>query len=138
MQPPKRRTPKDNFAEYGLRLLEDGENSTNPEFIDLRKKYIAEYFNAHLKANAPLSPRAALSAGLVAIVVLAAVATYSAMEQTRAVFILVLVVCLLFAALVILFVLALSGRMRDTVVGKVLLGIIEKAFSLVSRDKGQT
>src|SRR5580658_6581886 len=48
-------TPKDNLFERGRQLLQDAENSTNPEIAKLRAKAAKRYFDADLKDGSEMS-----------------------------------------------------------------------------------
>jgi len=131
----KKRTPKDNLAEYGMQLLNDAENSRNPELVRLRIEIIDKLFDAHLKASAPVSPRMALYITIPALAALALISIYTAMTQTQAVYISVTSVAILFALIFIVFMLALCGKMSDTVTGKLISGMFEKVVTRFWKSK---
>lgn len=134
MPPRNRRTPKDEFVTHGLRLLEDAENSKDPVLVALRMKYVEKFFDAHLKANAAVSPRAAFCTTALVLLLLTGITLYSAMEQSQAVFVSVAITCVAFALVFVLAALALCGKMGDTVVGRVILGMFKRVWpSLFAR-----
>jgi hypothetical protein len=51
----KKPTPKDELFERGRQLLQDAENSANPEFAKLRAKAAKRYFDADLKGGSEMS-----------------------------------------------------------------------------------
>jgi hypothetical protein len=55
MPPHKKATPKDDFFERGRQLLQDAENSANPEFARLRAKAAKRYFDADVKGGSEMS-----------------------------------------------------------------------------------
>jgi hypothetical protein len=138
MPPPKKRTPKDDLFEYGMRLLQDAENSSNPELVRLRTEAARKFFDVHLKGSARVSPRLALGLGLPVLLVLAGICIYSAIEHSGVVFACVLTACLLFALVILVLLLALCGVMGDSTVAKVVLGMFDKVIEKFSRAKPET
>jgi len=133
MPPRKPRTPKDALFEHGRQLLQDAENSTDPELKKLRIEAARRYFKIHL-----ISPGVALVVGLLVFSVLAASSIYSAYHASRAIFVSVSTVCVLFALVISLFLFALSGIMGDTLVAKVILGMFDKVLAKFWRAKTDT
>lgn len=113
---PEQRSPKKDLAEYGIRLLNDAENSTNPELIKLREKYVAKYLDAHLKANTTISSRTAVAVTVPILMFLLAFCVYAAVKLSHSAFISIVAVSMLFALLLVLFMLAISGHLGENVV----------------------
>jgi hypothetical protein len=130
MQPPeKKRTPRENLGEYAMRLLEDPNNSNDPAFAELRREMARKLLDAHIKGNVQVSPRTAMIVGTPSLLGMGGFAVYAALHFTRTIFYPVLGVCLLFAILLIVLLLALCGVMADTVVAKILTHTIDKAMA---------
>ena len=135
----KKTTPKEDFFEHGRQLLQDADNSTNPKLATLRAKAGKRYLEAHLKGSARISPGLALGVGLPVLLVLAGTCVYAGVKFSAAIFWFVLIACVTFALIILLLLLALTGLMGDTVVAKVMLGILDKViarFSKVQSDGG--
>lgn len=131
----KKTTPKDDFFERGRQLLQDSENSTDPKLAKLRAKAGKRYLEAHLKGGAKISPGLALGVGLPVLLVLAATCVYVGIEFSPAIFWFVLITCVVFALIVLLLLLALTGQMGDTVVAKVMLGMFDKLLATFRKTK---
>lgn len=128
---PPRKTAKEEFFERGRQLLEDAENSVNPQFAKLRAKAAKRYFDADVKGGARVSTGLALALGLPVLLLLAAVCIYVDLNFSGGVVWTVLVACLTFAILIMLLLLALAGLMAGTVVAKVMLGMFDKVVAAV-------
>ena len=130
MQPPKKkRTPRENLAEYAMSLLEDPNNINDPAFASARLEMARDLFKAHIKGNVQVSPRTAMFVGTVSLLGIGGFGAYTALHFNRTIFYSVLSVCLLFAILLIVLLLALCGKMADTVVAKILTHLIDKAMA---------
>jgi hypothetical protein len=130
MPPPKKkRTPRENLGEYAMRLLEDPNNSQDPAFGELRLEMARELFKAHIKGNVQVSPRTAMVVGTISLFCIGGFAAYAALHFSRTIFNPVLGVCLIFAVLLIVLLLALCGLMADTVVAKILTHTVDKAMA---------
>lgn len=129
MQPPKKkRTPREDLAEYAMRLLDDPNNINDPAFASARLEMARELFKAHIKGNVQVSPRTAMIVGTVSLLGIGGFAGYTALHFSRTILYSVLSVCLLFAVLLIVLLLALCGKMADTVVAKILTHMPDKAM----------
>jgi hypothetical protein len=124
----KKPSPKDSLAEYGLRLLNDAENSSNPALVQLRVEMIPKFFAAHISGNVQVSPRSALLVALPVLAILSGIPIYSAIKGSPSVTS-VTVICLLFSLVFIVFMLAICGKMSDSVVGRLISGMFNKLIA---------
>jgi hypothetical protein len=129
MQPPKGRSPKDEFFKRGRLLLEDAANSTNPALAKLRTKMAKRYFAEDVLGTAKVRPIFGLVVGTVYFLVSATVCIYCAQSCARSTFVGVLLVCLLFGLLLLLFLFALTGVMTETTIAKVIVRMWDKVVA---------
>jgi preprotein translocase subunit Sec61beta len=129
MPPPKKANPKEKFYEHGQELLNDAQNSPDPELKKLRLEAAKRYFAEDALGEAKVSPVLALIVGIVVLVILAAVTIYVSTHFAGAISTLVLIACAFFAIIVLLLVFALTGVMPANTLSKTIIGIWSKLLS---------
>jgi hypothetical protein len=126
---PKKVNPKEEYFDRGQKLLTDAENSSDPVLNDLRVKMAKRYFAADTLGRATVSPLHVFYTGIPVLLVLAGLSLYAAMRLSGAAFGAVLVVCVFFAIIVVILMLALTGVMTENTVSKLLLNMWAKTLS---------
>jgi hypothetical protein len=128
MPPLERKSPKSDFFERGRQLFRDAENSGDPELARLRIEAGKRYFELDAKGGARVSPRRALTVGVIVLLILVGICVYVDVKLSGIVVMSVLLTCLLFALLIIVMLLALCGVMKDTAVAELISGMYDKTL----------
>jgi len=137
MQPRKLKSPKSEFFECGRQLFQDAENSTDPVLARLRAEAGKKYFDLDLTGGARVSPRRALTVGVLVILFLAGICILVDIKLSGVVVGCVLTTCLLFALLIVVLLLALCGVMGDTAVAGVISGMYDKTLGKFGKTEAK-
>jgi hypothetical protein len=125
----KGRSPKEEFFERGRQLLDDAENSKDPALAKLRAKAAKRYFAQDVLGTAKVSPALALFLGVAYVICATGVCIYGVHEFDKGAIVGVLIVCILFALILLLFLFALTGVMTEGTIAKVIVRMWDKVLA---------
>jgi hypothetical protein len=131
--PPNKAKPKEQFFANAQKLLEDAQNSPDPELKKLRMEAARRYFAEDALGAAKISPIHGFYIGVVTILIFAGATFYIATRLHGAALVSVLVVFAFFTMLVLVLVLALAGVMSESTVSKTIVNLWVKFLSMVRK-----
>jgi uncharacterized RDD family membrane protein YckC len=124
--PPPKKSPKDSFYDRGQKLLRDAENSNNPALAKLRREAGERYLNAELPVADRMSPTAAAYIFVIYILLATSTTIYIGLTQGKASGLFAFWTAFGFALVLLLFLLAATKLMGQTLVAKLFMKIWEK------------